>query len=176
MIVDPLPGSYAETDETGPIQAYGRAKLRGEERAREENERCYVVRSAWIFGVSGKNFPSQMPGIIRKGEPFKAVRDQRSSPTFASDLADALRRLASSGAYGTYHVTNEGSSTHVEFARALIEILGADVDLTEIPGSDLDRPAPRPKDTSLVGPAWTAAGFEPLRPWREAAEVFAGLA
>jgi dTDP-4-dehydrorhamnose reductase len=172
-VFDGVKGSYVEADPPNPIQVYGRAKLAGEERVREANARHYVVRSAWIFGENGKNFLSQIPGIAAKRKPFRAVGDQRSSPTFAPDLAKALTSLVGSEAYGTYHVINAGSSTHVGFARAVIEILGVAVELDEIEGTDLDRPAPRPRDTSLVGEAWTRAGFVPLPPWRDAVERFA---
>lgn len=170
-VFDGEKGSYVETDAPGPIQEYGRSKLSGEERVREANERHYVVRSAWIYGAAGKNFVSKLPELARSGRPIKAISDQRSSPTWAVDLAQAITRFPGSGAYGTYHVVNEGSCSYFEFARFAFEALGGG-DVEGVSHVDVPRPAPRPADTSLVGEAWRAAGFPPLRSWREAAEAF----
>ena len=54
-------GAYEESDETNPLQVYGRAKLAGEDLVRSANPRHYIVRSAWIYGPGGKNFVSKIP-------------------------------------------------------------------------------------------------------------------
>jgi dTDP-4-dehydrorhamnose reductase len=171
-VFDGEKGSYVETDDTNPIQEYGRTKLAGEERVREVNARHYIVRSAWIFGESGKNFISKVAELARHGDPISAIGDQRSSPTFAVDLAHAISALQSTGRYGTYHVTNEGSCSYVEFVRHALDVLGSDLEVKEVSRVDLPRPAPRPGDTSLIGESWERAGFAPLRSWQEAARVF----
>ncbi len=170
-VFDGEKGSYVETDDTNPIQGYGHAKLAGEERVREGNPRHYVVRSAWIYGVGGKNFVSRAPDLAAKGESIKAIADQRSSPTFAEDLAHAIASLRNSDRYGTYHVINEGSCSYAEFFRHAFEVAGAGA-VEDISHFDVPRPAPRPSDTSLVGEVWRSAGFTPLRPWRDAARAF----
>ncbi|MGH2759525.1 MAG: SDR family oxidoreductase, partial [Actinomycetota bacterium] len=152
---------------------YGRAKLAGEDRVREANPRHYIVRSAWIYGPGGKNFLSHLPELARRGEPVKAIADQRSSPTSAVDLAHAIASLEGSCRYGTYHVVNEGSCSYAEFATFVFEALaGASVE--PVSHVEVPRLAPRPADTSMVGEAWSAAGFPRLRPWRRAAEAFLG--
>jgi dTDP-4-dehydrorhamnose reductase len=50
--------------------------------------------------------------------------------------------------------------------------MGADLGCEHVLVDDLGRPAPRPRDTRLIGKAWTNAGFAPLRHWRDAAEAF----
>jgi dTDP-4-dehydrorhamnose reductase len=171
-VFDGRTGNYAEDDDTNPLQAYGRAKLAGEDLVRTANERHYVVRSAWIYGRGGKNFVSQIPSLVERREAIRAVADQRSSPTFARDLAAALAALLGSRRYGTYHVVNEGSCSYAEFAEHIASTAGGGVPVTGVSAADVPRPAPRPADTSLVGPAWAAAGFSPLRAWRRAAEEF----
>jgi dTDP-4-dehydrorhamnose reductase len=171
-VFDGRKGNYNESDETNPLQVYGRAKLAGEDLVRNGNPRHYVVRSAWIYGDGGKNFISQMPRLVGEGKPIRAVDDQRSSPTFAPDLAAAIVRLVGSERYGTYHVINEGSCSYAEFASWMAELGGGAVAVTGIPGSEVPRPAPRPQDTSMLGPGWSSAGFPPLRSWREAAKQF----
>jgi dTDP-4-dehydrorhamnose reductase len=171
-VFDGEKGSYVETDATNPLQVYGRAKLDGEQRVRDASAQHYIVRSAWIYGPKGHNFISQVPALASRGGVVQAVDDQRSSPTYAPDLAAAILRLAGSGRHGTYHVTNAGSCSYAEFFRHGFEVLGAPGSVEGIPGAEVPRPAARPRDSSLVDEAWDAAGFEPLRPWRDAARAF----
>jgi dTDP-4-dehydrorhamnose reductase len=132
----------------------------------------FVVRSAWIYGPGGKNFLSKLPELARTNESITAVVDQRGSPTYAPDLADGITKLVETLDYGTYHIVNEGTCTFAEFCEAAVETLGSQLRVEHVTLADLGRPAPRPRDTSLVGARWLQAGFEPLRHWREAAEAF----
>ncbi len=171
-VFDGEKGMYAEDDPTEPIQVYGRSKLEGEERVRAATPWHFIVRSAWIYGPGGKNFLSKLPQLAETDESITAVVDQRGSPTYAPDLADAITKLVETLDYGLYHVVNEGPCTFAEFCEAAVEILGSKLRVEHVTLADLGRPAPRPKDTSLVAKRWLDAGFEPLRPWREAAEAF----
>src|SRR4051812_19535296 len=85
---------YVETDPTGPRTAYGRSKLAGEWTVAEANPRHAIVRTAWLFGVHGKNFVDTMLGL---GGPLKVVDDQIGCPTYTGHLADALLDLAETG-------------------------------------------------------------------------------
>ncbi len=171
-VFDGEKGSYVESDEPDPIQTYGRAKLAGEHRVREANPRHFIVRSAWIYGPSGHNFLSQLPRLARESNELKVIGDQRSSPTNASDLAEAIASLRGTQRYGTYHVTNAGGCSHAEFFRYGLDVLGSDIPLVELTSADVLRPAPRPRNSTLVGDAWAATGFAPLRPWQDAARAF----
>src|SRR5262249_14166153 len=50
---DPTP--RRETDAVGPVSAYGRSKLAGEEAVRAANPCHLIVRTAWLYGRGGKN-------------------------------------------------------------------------------------------------------------------------
>jgi dTDP-4-dehydrorhamnose reductase len=171
-VFDGEKGGYAEEDPTNPIQTYGRSKLAGEDAVREVLPSHYILRSAWIYGTGGKNFLSGLPVMAARKDPIRAVADQTGSPTYAPDLAEAIGELAGSGAFGTYHVTNAGACSFAEFCRYGLELAGSEAPLEEISSSDLDLPAPRPRDTSLVTTAWTKAGFSALRSWQKAAKAF----
>lgn len=164
---------YAENAEPNPIQVYGRSKLAGEEAVREANPRHFIVRSAWIYGPGGKNFLSKLPDLAETNDAIGAVVDQFGSPTYAPDLAAAILELSATEAYGVLHVVNEGRCSFAEFCELAIRLLFADLRVDHVSVDDLGRPAPRPRDTTLVGPAFAAAGFSPLRPWQEAAADFA---
>jgi dTDP-4-dehydrorhamnose reductase len=174
-VFDGTKGSYTESDETNPIQVYGSSKLGGEHSVREANERHYIVRSAWIYGLGGKNFLSKLPGMVG-AESINAVIDQNGSPTFASDLAEALITLVGTKSYGLYHVVNSDTCSFADFCRFALEILGSQARIDEVHVADLGRPAPRPLETSLVAAAGARAGLEPLRSWRDAARSFLGSA
>ncbi len=174
-VFDGTKGDYTESDETNPIQVYGSSKLGGEHSVREANEQHYIVRSAWIYGPGGKNFLSKLPDMAG-AESINAVIDQNGSPTFAPDLAEALVALVGTKSYGLYHVVNADTCSFADFCRFGLEILGSSARIDEVHVADLGRPAPRPHDTSLVAAAWTRAGLEPLRSWRDAARSFLGSA
>ncbi|RME73329.1 MAG: hypothetical protein D6776_07200, partial [Planctomycetota bacterium] len=134
-----------------------------------------VLRTAWLFGPGGRNFVSRMPALLREHGRIRAVGDQVSSPTAASDLAGWIVRNAARAAGGVYHVVNEGALSYAEAARVIAAALGLDPEdaVTEIPGASIDRPAPRPQHSALRSIAIRAEGLERLPPARAALEAFA---
>jgi dTDP-4-dehydrorhamnose reductase len=159
---------YDTTDEPDPRSAYGRTKLAGERAVLAAGG--YVVRTAWVYGATGRNFVKTMARLERERETVSVVDDQRGSPTWSADLAAGLAELADRdpGA-GVYHATNAGDVTWYGFARAVFEELGADpARVTPCTTADFPRPAPRPAYSVLSDRAWRDAGLTPLRPWRDA--------
>lgn len=160
---------YVETDPAAPLSVYGRSKLAGEEATREIAPRWAIVRTAWLFGVSGKNFVKTIVEKATAGGPLRVVDDQVGSPTYARDLAEAIRELLVRGLTGMYHVTNSGSCSWYAFARAILQQAGlATATVSPMTTAELGRPAPRPASSVLANQAWAAAGLPPLRPWPEA--------
>jgi len=162
---------YGVDDVTGPKSAYGRTKLAGEIAVREVlPEASYVVRTAWVYGATGKNFVKTMIRLEREHETVSVVDDQRGSPTWSADLAGGLVELGRSSApSGIYHGTNRGDTTWFGFTRAIFEELGADPARVRPTATDaFPRPAPRPAYSVLSDAAWRAAGLRPLPHWRDA--------
>ena len=169
-------GFYTQRDDPHPASAYGAAKLEGEHRAQIASARTVVVRSGWIFGPGGRNFLSQIPDLLRRGRPMKAIADAYGTPTYGPDLAARLRELAELDLPGVYHVVNAGEGASFEgFARAAAEFVGAGAEGIESVTMDaLDRPAPRPRNSRLRCLLSEAIGLPHLRGWREALREFAG--
>jgi len=170
---------YAEDRPRDPINAYGRTKAAGEELALEVHpEGTYVVRTAWLYGEHGPNFPRTMLQLAGSRETWSVVDDQLGQPTWTADLAIQLVAMLDADApAGIYHGTNSGEATWFEFARAVLEEAGLDPErITPTDSSAFVRPAPRPAYSVLGHDAWQAAGLAPMRPWREAlaAAVAAG--
>ena len=51
---------WVEDDEIGPISVYGKSKLKGEEAILEILDKFFIVRTAWLYGINGGNFPKTM--------------------------------------------------------------------------------------------------------------------
>ena len=162
---------YEVDDKPDPRSAYGRTKLAGEHAVLELlPERSYVVRTAWVYGGTGKNFVKTMARLQRERDTLTVVDDQRGSPTWSGDLARALVELAlSSAPVGIYHCTGSGDTTWCQFARAIFEELGADPERVQpITTDQYPVPAPRPAYSVLSDRAWRAAGLTAMPPWRDA--------
>lgn len=161
------PRGWTEFDRIDPRSVYGRSKAAGEQLVRQTLPEHHIVRTAWVCGAHGGNFVRTMLRLADGGGPVRVVDDQFGSPTFTADLAVALRELAVSDRYGTWHRTNSGRASWYELAAATFELAGRDVDLGPQPSSALDRPAPRPPWSVLDATHATGAGLRPLPSWRD---------
>ncbi len=161
---------YEAADPTGPRSGYGRTKLAGEQAVLALCPSSYVVRTAWVYGASGRNFVRTIAKLARERDTLSVVDDQRGSPTWSVDLAAGLVELAASGAAsGVYHCTGGGETTWFGLARAVVDELGMDPAKVKPTTTDaFPRPAARPAYSVLSSRSWSDAGLEPLRPWREA--------
>jgi len=160
---------YDEFDAPNPISEYGRSKLAGEEFVRHICPRHWIVRTAWLYGAGGRCFPDAVLRRAEEGRELRVVADQRGSPTYARDLAEALVRLVRGRLYGTWHLAGSGEATWHQFARATLELAGhAGVEIAPISSVEWPSPARRPACSVLRSYALELAGEPPLRPWREA--------
>jgi dTDP-4-dehydrorhamnose reductase len=142
-------GAYLESDETGPIQAYGRSKLAGERAVALANQRSFIVRSSWLFGPHGDNFVATMLRLGSKDAPVMVVHDQVGSPTYTGHLAIGLVRLIDSSAYGIHHMAGAGSCSWYEFAQEIFRRAGVDARTMGATSEMLDRRARRPANSVL---------------------------
>jgi len=162
---------YAEDEPRDPLNAYGRTKAAGEEAALAAHpDGTYVVRTAWLYGRHGANFPRTMLGFADTRDTVSVVSDQVGQPTWTMDLARQVVDLVDSDApAGVYHGTNSGSTSWQGFARETFRLAGLDPErVLPTDSSAFVRPAARPAYSVLGHDAWTAAGLSPMRPWQEA--------
>jgi len=168
---------YREDDRPNPQSVYGRSKLAGEIAAGAD---ATIARTSWVCGEHGNNMVKLVLRLAAdRDQKLAFVHDQRGHPTFTADLARALRQLAVDRRSGIHHVTNQGAVSWYEFVREILSAAGDDPDrVRPIASTDLDppRPAPRPANSVLDDVAWRAAGYEPLRDFRDPlAELVAKL-
>ena len=166
---------WVEDDEIGPISIYGKSKLKGEEHIKEILEKYFIVRTAWLYGVNGRNFPRTMLELAQKHSEITVVYDEVGTPTYSPDLAKGISKLIETDYYGTYHLTNSGNCSWCEFARYIFEVADVDVNVIPVTASEFARPAPRPSYSVLENRNWVENGFEPLRNYKEAIKEYIGL-
>jgi dTDP-4-dehydrorhamnose reductase len=160
---------YHEWDALGPRSVYGHSKAGGEQELQSHATSWSLVRTAWVFGRRGRNFVDAILARARAGEPLRVVDDQRGSPTYAPDLAEALVGLAVGRSQGIFHVTNQGSCTWHTFAEEIVAASGlASRPIERITSADLARPAPRPANSVLDNVALRLSGRPLLRDYRGA--------
>ena len=111
---------YREDDETNPIGKYGLTKRDGELAVMENNPCSFIIRTAWLYGKHGNNFVNTMIRLMNERDEVKVVDDQRGSPTWAFDLAEAVLSVIQKDIpFGIYHFSNEGNITWFNFAKEI---------------------------------------------------------
>jgi dTDP-4-dehydrorhamnose reductase len=164
------PRPYEPSDQTAPQGVYARSKLAGEQAVLEALPEAVVVRTAWVYTGTGKDFVAVMRRLAAGDKPVNVVDDQTGSPTHVGDLAHALLQVADDRVPGpVLHAANEGAVSRFEQTRAIFEGCGADpARVHPVSTDEFPRPAPRPVYSALSGRESVAAGLRPLRPWRPA--------
>ena len=163
---------YSEDSPTHPLSVYGQSKRNGENAVMKLNPRFSIVRTAWLYGENGPNFPKTVARLGREREFLDVVDDQIGQPTSTIDVARLIRALILSGnPSGVFHATNSGATSWWKFAQVLFEKAGWDpTRVRPISSAEFVRPAPRPGWSVLGHDRWEACGLRAPRPWEEALE------
>lgn len=156
--------AYVESDPTGPGTVYGRSKLAGEREVLAASPRHTVARTAWLFGVAGRNFAETMIGLAGQRAEVRVVDDQIGCPTWTGHLAPALLGLLERDVRGLVHLAGSGFVSWCGFAREIFRQAELDCAALPVGTAEMPRPAPRP--------AWSALESEredvlPLPPWQD---------
>jgi dTDP-4-dehydrorhamnose reductase len=152
--------AYAESDPTAPTGVYGRSKRDGEAAVLDAGGQAIILRTAWVYSATGKNFLRTMLNAAHKTDRLRVVADQRGSPTAAADLAAAIVAIAGQiaagwqdGFGGIFHAAGSGETTWHGFAEAIfIEAARHGVTpprIEPIATADWPTPAKRPADSRL---------------------------
>jgi len=157
---------YLESDEPNPISVYGESKLEGERHVQELLPHYYIVRTAWLYGPGGRNFVEKVLQLAEERPELHYVVTEVGSPTYTRDLAEGISRLVRHPQYGIYHLTNEGSCSRYEFARAILD-LGGRGGFPLHPAESYPRLAKPPPHAVLANIRAAKLGIR-LRPWQEA--------
>jgi dTDP-4-dehydrorhamnose reductase len=163
---------YKEDSLVNPVNKYGESKLKGEKALMEVLPGSFVVRTSWLYGLTGKNFVKTIAGKALRNELARVVDDQVGSPTSAKDLAAGIVSiLRIQPAPGIYNFSNEGSCSWFELAKTIYENVGADPEFVEaIESKSFSLQAKRPKYSLLNKDKWKAAHLSQVPEWRSSLE------
>lgn len=162
---------YTEDMESNPISAYGKTKLVGEQNAAKA-EKYYILRTAWLYGIGGKNFVKTMLKLSETHDELKVVCDQHGSPTSTTTLCEIIEQIMEKEpAYGVYHSTNEGFTTWYDFTVKIMELAGRKTKVHPVTSEEYKQMNPassdRPKNSMLSKEKLKNAGIVPSK-WEDA--------
>lgn len=147
---------YVETDPTGPLSAYGRTKLAGDQAIQQAGCNHLIFRLCWVYGARGANFMLTMQRLARERELLRVVADQFGSPTWSRMIAEttalALARVptpeAAAARSGVYHLCASGHTSWHGFASAIVAAMPETErkcrSVRPIPSSEYPTPTKRP--------------------------------
>ena len=186
---------YRETDPINPLSVYGKTKAEGERLLLATGAPCLIIRTAWVYSATGKNFVKTIARLASERSELAIVSDQVGTPTSAVQIARFVRALVSEGlprlpalfeaSSGLVHFTAAGWTSWHGFACAIVAGMrrrGVPVKAAEvraIPSSDYPTPAARPQFSRLSTERLERVfNFRP-EPWEQALDgvldtLFAG--
>jgi len=156
---------YTEEDSPNPMGVYGRTKLAGDEAIQSTGLPHLIFRTAWVYGLKGKNFLLTIQRLAKERDELKIVDDQIGSPTWCRTIAQATANVltqilpqSSPGdlsrieqASGLYNLVCGGQTSWFGFAQAILEASSSsqDTKLIPIPTSEYPTPTKRPQNSVL---------------------------
>jgi dTDP-4-dehydrorhamnose reductase len=177
------PQPYAVDAAAGPLGAYGRSKLAGEQALRDSGADHLTFRTAWVYAAHGHNFLRTMLRLGAEREVLRVVADQHGAPTDTTLIVDASlaaldawqhadlarrRRLA-----GTHHLVASGATTWHGFADAIFAQAVAQGLMTRPPqvvpigSAEFPTPATRPAWSLLDNRGFQQVFDFPLPDWQQ---------
>ena len=167
---------WVETDATGPLNAYGRSKLAGEQGIAKQGAQHVIFRTSWVYGTEGGNFAKTMLRLAQEREKMTVINDQFGAPTGAALLADitALALQTHQPLSGIYHVAASGVTTWYEYANHVLakakqlkpSLNYAVKEVLPVPTSEFPTPAQRPLNSRLNCSRLEQALQLQLPPWQ----------
>ncbi len=151
-VFDGKSGPYSEEDPPSPASVYGRTKLAGEEIVREASPNHLVIRTTVVYGweQQGKNFVVRLLQSLERRQEVRAPADQVGSPTYAANLAQAVRELVERGGRGLYNLAGRQLIDRYHFALAAARAFGLPGDLIRpVTTAELNQAAARPLQGGL---------------------------
>jgi dTDP-4-dehydrorhamnose reductase len=164
--------AYLPTDPPNPLSVYGLTKLGGERQVLEHGADAIILRTAWVYASTGRNFPLTMLRLMREKDEVRVVTDQIGTPTWATGIARCVWALMGSSARGIHHWTDLGIASWYDFAVAIQDealargLLTRAVPVIPIPATAYPTPATRPEFSVLDSQATRSAIAVPAQHWR----------
>ncbi len=116
---------YRPEDKTNPVSVYGKTKAEGENAVLKNAPTAAIIRTAWLYSPYGNNFVKTMRRLGAERDTLNVVADQIGTPTYAADLAKAIKQILpqlNEQTKGIYHFTNEGVCSWYDFAVEIMRL------------------------------------------------------
>ena len=152
---DPYNVPCKEDQKGTPTGVYGQTKLEGEQNIIATGCKHLIIRTAWLYSEFGKNFVKTMLNLTSTKPELKVVFDQAGTPTYAYDLAVAIKTMVDDYAKeiseenysktGIYHFSNEGVCSWFDFTKVIAEMAGnTGCDIQPCHSNEFPSPVKRP--------------------------------
>ena len=134
-----------------PTGVYGLTKLHGEQNIIASGCNYIIIRTAWLYSEFGKNFVRTMLNLTATRPELKVVFDQVGTPTYAFDLANAIREIIEkkdlilNSQFSIFNYSNEGVCSWFDFTKMIAEYSGQTAcDIKPCHSEDFPSPVKRP--------------------------------
>jgi len=143
--------AYTEEDIPNPQGVYAESKRRGEILALENNSKCIIIRTSWLYSEFKTNFVKTILNLSSNKKNIGVVADQFGQPTNTHDLAKAIMQIVKhkEKKFGIYHYSNFGEVSWYEFAKKIAELSGVNIKIKPLTTTEYPTVAPRPKRSTL---------------------------
>jgi len=173
----PVPDAYSEQDEVSPLSAYGRSKLAGEVKIAQRMENFLILRTAWLYGMGGKNFLKTMLrlAVTDPQRTVRVVNDQYGALTWTQTLANQIQKVLNSDLTGIAHATAEDFCTWFAGAKYFLEAMEIEFSLAPCTTAEYPTPAHRPVNSILANNRLKEHGLHVLQGWQQDIDDFVAL-
>tara|TARA_X000000950_G_scaffold201757_1_gene242930 strand:+ start:29895 stop:30773 length:879 start_codon:yes stop_codon:yes gene_type:complete len=117
---------YLETDDVNPLGVYAKSKYRSEQEIIKSKCKSIIIRTSWVFSEFGNNFLKTMLKISKNKEEINVIDDQYGCPTYALDIAHAIKTIVheiknNNPHGGIYHFSGNEPCTWFQFAKEIFK-------------------------------------------------------
>ena len=170
----PLFSTYTEEDTPAPVSEYGKSKRSGEQAIMDSGADAAILRTAWLYGATGKNFLKTMLRMALQDpkRELRVVNDQFGSPTWSRTLARQIAAVVEARATGLFHATSEGYCSWYDLADGFLKQMGIPFQMAPCTSAEYPTPARRPQNSILENARLQDAGINVFGDWREELEMF----
>ena len=163
----PLFEACVEADSVAPVSEYGKSKLFGEQAILESGADAAILRTAWLYGASGKNFLKTMLRLALQNpdREIRVVNDQFGSPTWSYALARQIAAVIDAKASGVFHATSEGYCSWYDLASRFLQLMEVPHRIAPCTTAEYPTPARRPQNSILENAALKRQGLNIFENW-----------
>ena len=153
-VFDGLSPFYGETDETNPINYYGRLKVEAENVVIKSNTSWAIVRPilmyGWPYPGERGNLVTTWVHLLKEGKSINVVNNVYSKPLYSNMCAEVIFAVIEKNMNGIFHIAGGDHVSLYDFAIITADIFGLDSTLiSPVPDTFFNDLVPRPRDTSF---------------------------